>query len=432
MDVTGPSHDEVKQSERPKLRDVMGPGLITGASDDDPSGIATYSQAGAQFGYGLGWTLLLTYPLMCAIQLISAHIGRVTGRGLGGNLRRHYPGSLLYLLIGLLVVANTINLGADLGASNAQPCVCLVEQSDAGLRGRLRPLITVLLEVFIRYSRYVVRAATGWPSLSSHTWPPCSWSAYPGSTVARNLGATTRPLSGDHLTVIVAVFGTTIGPYSSSGKLGRGRRRRKIPTSQAVDRRSPASATSNGSHAARHDRRRWASPASSRFSSCLTTAATLNAHSDHRHPDILPGSRSAAPDSRPVCFLQSSPWVSSARGCWHYRCWPAVPPMRSARRCNGGSDWPSVPAARAPSTARSQPRPLWVRRPFHVKLHGSVLHAMSWCLIGRSQTVSAPPQFAFTACIARKVIPRARPAVCCVQYAVSITDIAAIFRIART
>ena len=113
------ARDEVKQPDRPKLRDIMGPGLITGASDDDPSGIATYSQAGAQFGYGLGWTLLFTYPLMCAIQLISAQIGRVTGRGLAGNMRRHYPASLLYLLVGLLVVANTINLGADLGAMAA-------------------------------------------------------------------------------------------------------------------------------------------------------------------------------------------------------------------------------------------------------------------------------------------------------------------------
>jgi len=97
----------------------MGPGLITGASDDDPSGIATYSQAGVQFGYSMGWTLLLTYPLMCAIQLISAEMGRVTGRGLAGNIRRHYPAWLLYPLIGLLVVANTINLGADLGAMAA-------------------------------------------------------------------------------------------------------------------------------------------------------------------------------------------------------------------------------------------------------------------------------------------------------------------------
>jgi Mn2+/Fe2+ NRAMP family transporter len=81
------------QVQRSKLRDVLGPGLITGASDDDPSGIATYSQAGAQFGYNMGWTLLFTYPLMCAIQLICAQIGRVTGRGIAGNMRRHYQAS---------------------------------------------------------------------------------------------------------------------------------------------------------------------------------------------------------------------------------------------------------------------------------------------------------------------------------------------------
>src|SRR5271165_4811416 len=107
MDVSvTPLRAEVKQPEWPKLRDIMGPGLITGASDDDPSGIATYSQAGAQFGYGLGWTLLFTYPLMCAIQLVSAQIGRVTGRGLAGNIRRHYPVSMLYVLVSLLVAAN--------------------------------------------------------------------------------------------------------------------------------------------------------------------------------------------------------------------------------------------------------------------------------------------------------------------------------------
>src|ERR1700759_3462805 len=114
-----PSPEEIKQPDRPKLRDVLGPGLITGASDDDPSGIATYSQAGAQFGYSLGWTLLLTYPLMCAIQMISAQIGRVTGRGLAGNMRRHYPAPLLYGVLAFLLVANIINIGADLGAMAA-------------------------------------------------------------------------------------------------------------------------------------------------------------------------------------------------------------------------------------------------------------------------------------------------------------------------
>src|SRR4051794_13209165 len=94
----------------------LGPGLVTGASDDDPSGIATYSQAGAHYGFGLLWTIVFSLPLMSAIQEISARIGRITGRGIAGNIRRNYPGWLLYPVIFLLVVANTINLCADIGA----------------------------------------------------------------------------------------------------------------------------------------------------------------------------------------------------------------------------------------------------------------------------------------------------------------------------
>src|ERR1700761_1592469 len=109
----------VKEPEKPSLMQIMGPGLITGASDDDPSGIATYSQAGAQYSYALGWTLFFSWPLMCAIQEISARIGRVTGRGIAGNLKQHYPAALVYGLVLVLLVANTINLGADLGAMGA-------------------------------------------------------------------------------------------------------------------------------------------------------------------------------------------------------------------------------------------------------------------------------------------------------------------------
>src|SRR5215468_10465691 len=107
---------------RPRRRGLLamlGPGLITGASDDDPSGIATYSQAGAGFGYSLAWTLLFSYPLMAGIQEISARIGRVTGRGIAGNLRRHYPPWLLHVFVALILIANIINLGADLGAMGA-------------------------------------------------------------------------------------------------------------------------------------------------------------------------------------------------------------------------------------------------------------------------------------------------------------------------
>jgi len=98
-----------------KVLRVLGPGLITGASDDDPSGIATYSQAGAQFGFSITWTLLFTYPLMAAIQEISGRIGRITGKGIAANLRQHYPNWLLQSIVALVLIANTINIGADLG-----------------------------------------------------------------------------------------------------------------------------------------------------------------------------------------------------------------------------------------------------------------------------------------------------------------------------
>src|SRR5712672_4619324 len=99
-----------------KLLGILGPGFITGASDDDPSGIGTYSQAGAQLGFGIGWTMLLTFPLMAAIQEISARIGRTTGHGISGNVCRHYSMWLLNVVVALLFIANTINIAADLGA----------------------------------------------------------------------------------------------------------------------------------------------------------------------------------------------------------------------------------------------------------------------------------------------------------------------------
>jgi NRAMP (natural resistance-associated macrophage protein)-like metal ion transporter len=209
MSVTTPS-DVIKQPEWPKLRDIIGPGLITGASDDDPSGIATYSQAGAQFGYAMGWTLLLTYPLMCAIQLISAHVGRVTGYGLAGNMRRHFPNWLLYSLVGLLVVANTINLGADLGAMAA--AVHLLAAGPMAAYIVAFAVFSTLLEVFVRYSRYanVLR----WLTLSLFAYVATVFVVgVPWPTVAGDLVLPDIKLSGDYLTMVVAVFGTTISPY---------------------------------------------------------------------------------------------------------------------------------------------------------------------------------------------------------------------------
>jgi NRAMP (natural resistance-associated macrophage protein)-like metal ion transporter len=196
--------------ERSMLLDALGPGLITGASDDDPSGIATYSQAGAQFGYSLGWTLLLTYPLMAAIQLISARIGRVTGRGIAGNIRRYYARSLLYPLVGMMIVANTINLGADLGAMGA--AVKLLVGGPSLLYVAAFGLGTVLLEVFMRYSRYL--SGLKWLSLSLLSYVATAFIVdLPWGKVALGVFVPHLTWSRDYLVTIVAVLGTTISPY---------------------------------------------------------------------------------------------------------------------------------------------------------------------------------------------------------------------------
>src|SRR5271166_4015958 len=202
--------EAIRQPQRPSWRHVMGPGLITGASDDDPSGIATYSQAGAQFGYSMGWTLLLTYPLMCAIQLISAEMGRVTGRGLAGNIRRYFPAWLLYPLVGLLVVANTINLGADLGAMAAALHLLVDGPGVVYIEGFA--IITVIAEIFVRYSRYA--SVLRWLTLSLFAYVGTVFVVgVPWVTVAKNLILPHISLAGSYLTVVVAVFGTTISPY---------------------------------------------------------------------------------------------------------------------------------------------------------------------------------------------------------------------------
>jgi NRAMP (natural resistance-associated macrophage protein)-like metal ion transporter len=201
---------EVKQPERPKLRDILGPGLITGASDDDPSGIATYSQAGAQFGYGLVWTLLLTYPLMCAIQMISAQIGRVTGEGLAMNMRRHFPLPVLYVLVSLLLIANVINLGADLGAMAA--AVSLLAPGPSWLYVAAFAIATAALEIYVRYSRYA--SILRWLTISLFAYVATVFAVgVPWGEVAVNLVVPHIEWTGGYLTVVVAVFGTTISPY---------------------------------------------------------------------------------------------------------------------------------------------------------------------------------------------------------------------------
>jgi len=206
-----PEADPVVSTSRPRLLGLLGPGLITGASDDDPSGIATYSQAGAQFGYGLSWTLVLTYPLMCAVQMISARVGRTTGHGIAGVLRRHYPNWLLQALVVLLVVANTINLGADLGAM-AEAFVLVVPGPPKWLLIVFFAALCIYAQVFLQYTRYV----------SLLKWLTLALLAYFAAVMTTQIDAKalTEGLfwpriewTGSYLTNVVAVFGTTISPY---------------------------------------------------------------------------------------------------------------------------------------------------------------------------------------------------------------------------
>ena len=211
MDAATPNPpDAVKQPERPKLLKVLGPGLITGASDDDPSGIATYSQVGAQFGYGMSWVMLFSWPLMCAIQEISARIGRVTGRGIAGNLKHHYPRGIGYAIVMLVVVANVINLGADLSAMGDSAAMVLHGRPAWYAVGF--GIVSLLLQVFLPYQRYV--RVLKWLTLSLFAYVgvvfavDVDWAA-----ALRGTFAPTLQWNKAYVTTIVAILGTTISPY---------------------------------------------------------------------------------------------------------------------------------------------------------------------------------------------------------------------------
>jgi NRAMP (natural resistance-associated macrophage protein)-like metal ion transporter len=204
----GPS--AVVEPTKPRLLGVLGPGLITGASDDDPSGIATYSQAGAQFGYALTWTMLFTYPLMTAVQVVSARMGRTTGRGIAGNLREHYPPWLLTSIVMLLLVANAINIGADLGAM--ADASRLVLGGPQVLYVLLFAAICIALQIFLQYTRYV--AVLKWLTLFLFAYVATLFMVKVSWTEAlHSLVVPSVRLDKDYLTTVVAVLGTTISPY---------------------------------------------------------------------------------------------------------------------------------------------------------------------------------------------------------------------------
>lgn len=202
--------DPVVGPSKPRLLGVLGPGLITGASDDDPSGIATYSQVGAAFGYGLSWTLLFSYPLMVAVQMISARIGRTTGHGIAGVLRRYYPNWLLQWVVALLLVANVINLGADLGAM--ADAMALLVPGPKWLYVLFFSVICVSMQLLLQYTRYV--AVLKWFTLSLFAYFAVLVAVHiDWASLTRHFLVPHITWTADYLTAVVAVFGTTISPY---------------------------------------------------------------------------------------------------------------------------------------------------------------------------------------------------------------------------
>ena len=197
------------RQEETSVAKKLGPGLITGAADDDPSGIATYSQAGAQFGYGLMWTMVLTYPLMTAVQLVSAHIGRVTGRGLARNMREVLPRWLLTLLVGILFVANTINIGADIAAMG-DAAQLVLGWGDHGFT-IFFALLCLVLQVFISYHRYA--HVLKWLTLSLFAYVAVMLVVHVDWAAAATGLVVPRIDGPQAIATVVAIFGTTISPY---------------------------------------------------------------------------------------------------------------------------------------------------------------------------------------------------------------------------
>jgi NRAMP (natural resistance-associated macrophage protein)-like metal ion transporter len=193
-----------------KLLKIVGPGLITGAADDDPSGIATYSQTGAQFGYGQLWTALYLLPFMVAIQEACARIGAVTGKGIAAVVKENYNRKILYALLGLILVANTINIGADLGAMGA--AAQLIIPVNFTVLTLFFTALILLLEIFVSYKNYA--RILKWLALVLLSYPLTAFLiSEPWGTILRATFLPHIQLTFAFLFIITGVLGTTISPY---------------------------------------------------------------------------------------------------------------------------------------------------------------------------------------------------------------------------
>ncbi len=261
---------------------ILGPGLVTGAADDDPSGIATYSQAGAQFGFALSWTMFLTTPFMIAIQMVSARIGCVTGRGLAANLDKALPRTLLHAVVGLLLIANTLNIAADIAAMG--DALRLVAGGPVLLYIALFGVGCLIAEILIPYHSYSSYLKTLTLVLFAYVGAAFTvnipWREVVRSTVLPHLS-----LDRDFALMLVAIFGTTISPYMFFWQASLEAEERKLRAGKAADSTVSFRPRLTDQHATRISLDTSAGMLLSNiigFFIIVTTAATLHAHG-HTH-----------------------------------------------------------------------------------------------------------------------------------------------------
>ena len=327
---------------------MLGPGLITGASDDDPSGIGTYSQAGAQLGFGIGWTMLVMYPLMAAIQEISARLGRTTGHGIAGNLCRHYPNWLLHVIVTLLFLANAINIGADLSAM-ADATKLLI-----GGRGFLYVVgygtACVVGIVFTNYDRYVT--VLKWMTLSLFAYVAALFAAHVhwGEALS-GLLVPRITWSADFFTTLVAILGTTISPYLFFWQASQEAEDVKANHGRKPLVRAPQQARNA------FERIRTDTLVGMAFSNFIALAIILTAAATFNKAGItsVETSAQAAEALKPIAgefaFIVFALGIVATPACWQFRSWPVPRPMPSARRAGGPSGcrdirtrpWRSIP-----------------------------------------------------------------------------------------
>jgi NRAMP (natural resistance-associated macrophage protein)-like metal ion transporter len=339
---------------RLQLREIIGPGLITGASDDDPSGIATHSQAGARFGYGMCWTIVATYPLMAAVQIISARIGRTTGHGIAGNLARCYPRWLTVSIVTLLVVANTINIGADIGAMADAGALVFGGSTIFYLIGFA--LFCALTEVFAKYKRYVWLLK--WLTLALFAYVATLFMVrIPWGVALRETFIPPISLQPGYVTMIVAIFGTTISPYLFFWQASEEAEEVHEDPDRHPLRRAPKEGPVELERIQLDTLVGMAFSNLVALSIMLTAAAHASRRQYHRRPNLRAGRRGAAADRRQLRHDRVCARNCRYRPARPSQSLPALLPTPWARWLDGRWGWHASRARPRLSTAPLSRRP---------------------------------------------------------------------------